>query len=224
LALEKKAILKAAMDVLADEGLEHLSMRRLAERLAVRAPSLYWHYSGKEELLADMAADLLGSVAVDVDPALPAMEIARRVVSDLRAMLLRNRNASHIVARQFYVHPQGLRLCELLIGSMVRDGFAPESAAQACFTLVSFVQGFVLDEQALARDATEVDIASVLKHLDLTIAETYPTATAALADRLEQSSDQRFAAGLDLLLSALEAPRASTPEIDRFIAAFRSVR
>jgi AcrR family transcriptional regulator len=47
-----REILAAARALLDDEGLEKLSMRNLAERLGIRAPSIYKHFSGKEALEA----------------------------------------------------------------------------------------------------------------------------------------------------------------------------
>ncbi|MES1972262.1 MAG: TetR family transcriptional regulator [Pseudomonadota bacterium] len=54
-ALERKAIVAAAFEVLAEDGLDGLNMRKLAARLSVQAPALYWHIGDKAELLGLMA-------------------------------------------------------------------------------------------------------------------------------------------------------------------------
>ena len=50
--LTKAKIVAAAMALLNDEGLDGVSLRKLAGRLGVRAPSLYWHFPDKDALLA----------------------------------------------------------------------------------------------------------------------------------------------------------------------------
>ncbi|MDX2005544.1 MAG: TetR/AcrR family transcriptional regulator [Meiothermus sp.] len=60
--ISPQAILEAALELLEQEGSAALSMRNLAERLGVRAPSLYRHYADKEALeraLSEQAAIIL---------------------------------------------------------------------------------------------------------------------------------------------------------------------
>jgi AcrR family transcriptional regulator len=51
------AIVDAARELLEEEGLERLSMRRLADRLGIRAPSLYKHFADKQALEAALISD-----------------------------------------------------------------------------------------------------------------------------------------------------------------------
>lgn len=52
-----RQIVTAARELLDEEGLEALSMRRLAERLGIRAPSLYKHFHSKESLEATLISE-----------------------------------------------------------------------------------------------------------------------------------------------------------------------
>ncbi|WEK45928.1 MAG: TetR family transcriptional regulator [Candidatus Andeanibacterium colombiense] len=54
--LDRNSVIDAAFALLREHGLAALSMRRLAERLSVQAPALYWHFTDKGELLGLMAA------------------------------------------------------------------------------------------------------------------------------------------------------------------------
>lgn len=54
--LDRDAIVEAAFAVLAEQGLDGLSLRALAGRLGVQAPALYWHVHNKAELIGMMAA------------------------------------------------------------------------------------------------------------------------------------------------------------------------
>ena len=55
-------IVSAALDLLDEAGLEGLTMRALAERMGVRAASLYWHIRDKEQLLGLLAEAIVGEV------------------------------------------------------------------------------------------------------------------------------------------------------------------
>jgi len=60
--LTRERLVAAALDLIKDEGLEGLSMRALADRLEVRAASLYWHVRDRRELLELLAESILEAV------------------------------------------------------------------------------------------------------------------------------------------------------------------
>jgi len=60
--LNRERLVEAALALVQDEGVEGLSMRALAERLDVKAASLYWHVRDREELIELVAGTLLDSV------------------------------------------------------------------------------------------------------------------------------------------------------------------
>src|ERR1700689_2176452 len=60
MAVSRDDIVAAGLALLDETGLEGLTLRRLAERLGIRAPTLYWHVRDKRELL-----DLMVSVIMD---------------------------------------------------------------------------------------------------------------------------------------------------------------
>jgi AcrR family transcriptional regulator len=65
--LDKAAVLEDALKLVDAEGLEQLSLGRLAERLGVRVPSLYNHIAGQSGLRRDLAVyclrELTGKLA-----------------------------------------------------------------------------------------------------------------------------------------------------------------
>ncbi|MER6988475.1 TetR/AcrR family transcriptional regulator [Saccharopolyspora hirsuta] len=62
--LSPERIRRVGLEIIDADGLEALSMRRLAERLGVRAASLYNHVSTKEDLLHEIADDVMAAVDV----------------------------------------------------------------------------------------------------------------------------------------------------------------
>lgn len=57
--MDRHTIIKEALALAQETGLDTLSFRKLANRLEVKAPSLYWHVSDKNDLLAAMGEMLL---------------------------------------------------------------------------------------------------------------------------------------------------------------------
>jgi TetR/AcrR family tetracycline transcriptional repressor len=68
-ALNRDAVIQAALDLLDSVGVEGLSMRAVADRLGVKAASLYWHVRDKEQLLDSVAEAVLDRVEVPISPA-----------------------------------------------------------------------------------------------------------------------------------------------------------
>jgi TetR/AcrR family tetracycline transcriptional repressor len=60
--LTRERLVGAALELIAGEGLEGLSMRALADRLEVKAASLYWHVRDRRELMELLAESILESV------------------------------------------------------------------------------------------------------------------------------------------------------------------
>ena len=221
MALERSRILEAALTLLDQSGLDGLTMRRLAETLGVKAASIYWHYPGKSALLTDMAAATLAPIAVNVPSELDYRGVLRIVATQFRQALLRRRDGAMLLSGRLHTTLDGLRLVHLVIAALQVDGFDTPISEAASFTLFNYVQGFVLDEQALGRGST-TDMASLLRPLTVSAATQYPAATAALADFLDDR-DARFLAGLDLILAGLhQRAMADHPE-DRLVAAFKSM-
>ena len=59
MALQREEILEAALALLNEVGLDQFSTRRLAERLGVQQPALYWHFRNKSALLDALNGEML---------------------------------------------------------------------------------------------------------------------------------------------------------------------
>ncbi|MFD0346846.1 TetR/AcrR family transcriptional regulator C-terminal domain-containing protein [Kitasatospora aburaviensis] len=73
-AAEQESIARAALDAVDEQGADGLTMRAVADRLGVKAASLYNHVSGKDELI-DALAELVNA-EIDLGPLAPATEAA----------------------------------------------------------------------------------------------------------------------------------------------------
>jgi TetR/AcrR family tetracycline transcriptional repressor len=93
--LSRARLVSEALGLVQDEGLDGLSMRRLADRLNVKAASLYWHVRDRRELLELLAESILGRVAASRAGAWrPALLAA---AAALRAVVASQRDANRIL-------------------------------------------------------------------------------------------------------------------------------
>ncbi len=96
-ALSRERVLEVALDLLQREGLEALTMRGLADRLGVRAASLYWHVRDRGELVALLAERLLAAVRPPAGAGLDWRERALAVCAALERMVVERRDAARVV-------------------------------------------------------------------------------------------------------------------------------
>jgi AcrR family transcriptional regulator len=93
--LNREAVVEAALALIAGGGAEALSMRALADRLGVRAASLYWHVRDKEQLLELITETVLDSVDVPVSGSWRSQ--AEAATTQLAATLRRRRGAAQVM-------------------------------------------------------------------------------------------------------------------------------
>jgi AcrR family transcriptional regulator len=148
--------LERALAVADTEGIEAVTMRRLARELGVEAASLYHHVRGKGEIL-DGLVDL---VAAEIEVPAPSgdwREAIRRRAQNTRAVLLQHPWAVSLMASRTTPGPATLGLLEAGIAALRQGGFSVMLAAHAISAVDSYVHGFVLQEVNLPfRDESEL--------------------------------------------------------------------
>ena len=148
--LSKPAIRAAALAVIDRDGLEKLSMRKLAQELDVRAASLYSHYGNKDELLAEISDEVTADIDVsgfDQD----WREGLARWARSYRDALTRHPNLVPVAAAGPGRREEALRRADAVHGGLVGSGWPPKQAtmigASAKYLIVgaatqSFARGF----------------------------------------------------------------------------------
>lgn len=150
--LGRDEVVRAALTLLDQVGLDGLSMRRLAEELGVQAASLYWHLQNKEELLDLLAGAIYAEVPAP-RPDRPWREQLESFAWGYRGVLLAHRDAGRILARR--LGPGSLELMDGIVALLLRAGFGTEDAAGAASLMLSFVPRFSSDAAAPAATAAE---------------------------------------------------------------------
>ena len=146
--LERPMVVRAALELLNEVGLDGLTTRRLADALGVQGPALYWHFRNKQELIDEMSRALIGDaygpLLEDQDWSQWLIEGARR----LRQTMLSYRDSARLIAGYRPTGPHGRMDPGAFFGPLLATGFAWPDAAWAAITMAQFTFGFTMDEQA----------------------------------------------------------------------------
>lgn len=209
--LTRGRVLAAAMELADAEGLEALSMRRLAQAVGVKAMSLYNHVASKDDVL-DGITDL---VVAEIEPPRPdpdwRVSIRARTLS-ARRVLQRHPWAAVLLESRRNAGAARLDHYEALLAILRGAGFSLALAHRAFLLLDSHLYGFLLQEQAWPyRDAQAIEQAAEAIATGLP-ANRYPYLRELLLDRVVTTGPAdagAFAFGLDLILDGLERARAA---------------
>ena len=207
----RAAIVEAALALLAEGGLESVSFRRIAARLGVSGPTLYWHVENKRQLMDLMAEELLrrtGRATSGPVPDQPWWEWLRSDAQRMFDALVATRDAPRVVAGN-RPSPESFGEIEQVLRVLVDAGLTPGEAQQTLFTIGAYVIGSATEWQAEAeRQATQPlpDPADEeLNALRARVLADQPLLLAALRERLDRPHAATFEYGLDLLIEGLRS-------------------
>ena len=203
-SLTRERVLRAALDMADEEGIESLSMRRLGGRLGVEAMSLYNHVEGKEDVLDGILELVIGEIAV------PAAGVDWRTAMRERAVSARKAFSLHpwaaaLMDSRTSSGPGRLGYFDAVVGALTGAGFPLERAGRALSVLDCYIYGFALQRRNMASGGREraEDRAEALR--DSAPTEAYPH----LARMIEWTvahgydEDADFEFGLNLILDGL---------------------
>jgi AcrR family transcriptional regulator len=212
--LSEDVILDAALRILRAEGLEAVTMRRLAGELDTGPASLYVYFKGRDELRNAMLDRVAGLIALEEpDPEHWRDQVHRLMRSMLEAMEAHPGIATVAVANP----PTGertLAVAENLLGVLLAGGIRPQDAAWACdilplITTASAVETAVYLERGLDTDAHETEIIDQLTQVFSTLpAASFPNITAHATELTSGDGNQRFDFAIDVVLEGLAARAA----------------
>ena len=207
--LSRDLIVRTAVELIERDGVNAVSMRRLAAELGTGAMSLYNHVPNKSALLDAVAEYIMTGMRFTADPEVDWQEAARSLARAFREVAHRYPRSVMVVVSRQPNSTVGLRPVELALATARAAGFHGRAAVQVMRAVVNYVLGCLVHEssQTEARwasdtrplvDPAELEAAGLVNVRDLLPALT------------EHDSEADFEFGLELLISALDAlPRTS---------------
>jgi len=206
LALDRQRIVDEAVALLDAEGLDGVTTRKLAARLGVQSPTLYWHVPSKAALVTALAEAILDQEFPDLtppDPDEPWQGWLGGLAERLRRALLAHPDGARILSAAQLCRRLAA-ISELAMSTLVARGVPLRQARVIVLTVERFTVGHVLEEQAPRPDAD----ADAMKDFDMAaFAERHPTMVAGIAEYFQdgRTVDDLFRECLDVVIEGAAA-------------------
>src|ERR1043166_6700180 len=200
--LSRERILAAALEVVDEQGIEALSMRKLGQSLGYEAMSLYNHVANKDDLL-DGILDL---VLAEMEPPAPADGLTAIRASALSAheALSRHPWAASMLMSPGGIRPARIEYMEALLASLRSAGLSAETTYHAYHVLDAHIIGFSLWASTHGKKAEHIEDARAWFEETIPVA-TFPYLHEHGLQHLDGGPHQDVSAfeyGLDLLLES----------------------
>src|SRR5262249_22663006 len=150
-SLTRDQVVGAALALVDAEGVDALSMPRLARELDAGVMTLYGYVRSKQELLDAVAMRAIAEVRIEGVGSGEPRDVLAGWGRGMRSTLLAHPGVAGVLVQRAVVGPGIFRGLEALLGALQRGGFELETAARATYAVLIYTLGFVLWETPRTR-------------------------------------------------------------------------
>ncbi len=211
--ISEDKILEASWDILGKDGIEKFSMRRLADRLGIQAPSLYWYFKSKQNLYQRLANQVSKIILEEFHSEGDWKEQLYELAITIRSVLSRYPCSTQIMMMTLPNNPDIIRFTNRMLLCVESTPLEQEQKIQAVTTLVNYVYYFVLDDYQ-----HQLNVSAILKDNDtlpgeelIRLLDSMDETEAGLFRRMFTNglfelmgSDKAFEFGLKVILLGIE--------------------
>jgi AcrR family transcriptional regulator len=209
--LTRERVVAEALTVIAEEGVGALTMRTLAARLGVVPGALYRHVRNKEQLQDLVLDGVLAEVDCHLDPSQAWTHQLKVLAHRLRTVLEGHPGVAGLLQLRDPLGPHSLAAAEAFLAPLQTAGFGDHQAGLAYFLVVDYTTGFAVgsppistNEQRVRDQATRTQLHEFFRSLP---ADRFPALVALGPHVWVDNRDERFTAGLDILVDGLQRTR-----------------
>jgi AcrR family transcriptional regulator len=190
------AVIETALRLLDRDGLDGISMRRLATAIGATPMAFYRHIPSKAALLDALVTAVFAQLEFPSDDHVPLADRLRATVRSLRRLLLAHPWLVTLILRGPVLGEGVYRASEAGLRELRETGLPPETLAAVFRLLHSYTIGYVGME--IARRSVDPARYEEFEH------RRYPT-RAEIASHLGPFGETQFETGLDVIIGGLEA-------------------
>ena len=207
--LTRVQIVQAALRIVQAEGIDAVSMRRVAGEFATGPSSLYAHVANKDELLQLMFDEMCRLVPLPVpDPAKWKEQLKEVARSGYRVMVEHN-DLARAALGTIPSGPNALRISEAMLGIVISGGVPSQIAAWVLDRLFLYIVADAYEysiwrDEVAATAAVEQLSSDMLAYFEQLPAEQFPNIRRYAGDLVSGDTADRFEFGLDLLIDGLD--------------------
>ncbi|MHB1527545.1 MAG: TetR/AcrR family transcriptional regulator C-terminal domain-containing protein [Candidatus Dormibacteria bacterium] len=210
--LSPDAIVTRALALADAEGLDAVTIRRLAQDHHVTPMALYRHFRDKDELIDAMAERLLADIRLPEPDAASWHEQMRTVLAAFVAALRPHPNVAALTVTRILTSPPGLVLAERVLELLGAAGFSSEQAAEIGTYALCSLATLVTVEPGVGRCADQEDREDAIRAKKASLTALSPRrypAVVAAADALTSCASERayYHLGIDLVVTGMQGVR-----------------
>ncbi|MFJ7975805.1 TetR/AcrR family transcriptional regulator [Peribacillus sp. NPDC096379] len=154
--ISEDKILEASWELLGEKGIEKLSMRKLADRLGIQAPSLYWYFKSKQNLYQRLANQVSKIILEKFHSEGDWKEQLTELAVTVRSVLSRYPCSTQIMMMTLPHEPDIIRFTNRMLLCVESTPLEQEQKMQVVTTLVNYVYYFVLDDYQHQRNVSAI--------------------------------------------------------------------
>jgi AcrR family transcriptional regulator len=204
-ALTRRWIVETAVRIMREEGLDKVTMRRLAKELDTGPASLYVYVANTAELHAAVLDDLLGEVDLSAGEA--GADWRDQLVAVLTSYTLALFRHPQLARSALVARPSGphyLALVERVLELLSRSGAPGEQVAWGVDSLIQYATSTAAEQATRDADpSAEQEWDAFTRALHDTDETTHPTIRTLLPDLLSGSATARLTWGFDVLINGI---------------------
>jgi AcrR family transcriptional regulator len=209
--LSHDAIVTVALRIVDTEGVDEVSMRRVAAEFDTGPASLYAYFANKDELLRAVLDRVIESMAAPAGDDWCA--VVRSYAHAVHETLAAHRDIAKLTFAHIPSNDRVFEVSERILAAMIGGGVPPRVAAWSVDVLALYIaadayEGYLASQRFTAADGAEIGeqiVADIVGKLRAASPDAFPFLVK-YADVLTSGTpDERFAFGIDLLIAGVAA-------------------
>lgn len=205
--LNRESIVDVALAIVDEDGLDGLSMRRVAERLETGPASLYAHVANKDELMELVYDRVLAEVEIPAPDKRRWEEQLKDAMRQLYDVLIAHRDIAFVSMARVPIGPNMLRVGEGML-AILRAGGVPDRVAGLTMDFASLaINSLAYEESLYPPGASDEDIEAyyrqVAGYMASLPADRFPNLAAMAGPMTEPGPAERLDFALDVLVQGI---------------------
>jgi TetR/AcrR family transcriptional regulator, tetracycline repressor protein len=209
--LSKATVVGRALKLADADGLEALTIRKLAQELGVTPMALYWHFRSKDDLLVGLTERVWSEIDLTIDPAAPWPERLRTLLWSLIGVLRAHPSAPWLLSEHDAGNEPAMRAIEVTLDILRGDaGFGPEQASEVARLALWTGIMLVLSENGFEPGRSPAERDEKLRLKMIRLSALPPAGFPRVVEHAKHltdcgDSDLHFRIGVDVFIAGVEA-------------------
>jgi AcrR family transcriptional regulator len=208
-ALSRQAIVDAALAIVREEGIDALTMRRLAQSLDTGPASLYVYVANRDELWDLVFDEAIGSIETEpTDPARWREQVHALAGRMVNMMVVEYPGMARMAMARIPVGDNALRVNESMLSLLKAGGVGDQAAAYAADLLSMYVTATAYEQSLYAQlysdpEHEQREVVRIAERFATISPERFPTIAALRHQLTTGDGEERFSLGLDVIINGL---------------------